>query len=561
MPLEGTHTISYRSSDNLGNIETEKTLTVIVDNMAPVSVITAGNPQYQAGGKLYVAGNTEIIISASDSGSGVKKTEYGLDGGAFVTYTVPITFAAFADGAHTITYRSTDNIGNTEADKMLEVVVDKTPPATELKLGDPNYTSSQGVKFITSNTLITLIAADNLSGVSKTEYRTDSGAWTLYAPFSISAEGTHTIEYRSMDNVGNAEAIKTFNVVVDNTPPVTEITTGDTKFTSSDGKLYVTGSTAFTLSSTDNLSGVAKTEYRIDSGAWTVYAPFKVTSEGIHTIGYRSIDNLGNTEAEKTLAIVVDNAPPSSVITVGDPKYQASEKLYISGKTGISITALDSGSGVSKIEYSIDNGAFAAYKEAINLSTYPEGTHTIYYRSTDNLGNVEDAKTLAVILDKTSPQTTISASDPLLEGAVNIVSPLTRFTLSSVDSLSGAKEIQYRIDNGAWETYMANFSLSGLAAGAHTITYKAVDNVMNEEAEKAITVKLVVIDVSKNISSGTSVLAAVFADNNDLQQKQADTANLNSILSALGVNYYIAQTTDEFTAALRSGRYNAHISL
>ena len=54
---------------------------------------------------------------------------------------------------------------------------------------------------------------------------------------------------RSTDNVGNAEAIKTFNIVVDNTPPVTEITTGDTKFTSSDGKLYVTGSTAFTLSS------------------------------------------------------------------------------------------------------------------------------------------------------------------------------------------------------------------------------------------------------------------------------------------------------------------------
>ena len=65
---------------------------------------------------------------------------------------------------------------------------------------------------------MTLDAVDTLSGVNRTEYRINDGAWINYeAPFRL-AEGAHQIEYRSIDNAGNVE-------VTDYTPVVGESTT------------------------------------------------------------------------------------------------------------------------------------------------------------------------------------------------------------------------------------------------------------------------------------------------------------------------------------------------
>ncbi len=45
-----------------------------------------------------------------------------------------------------------------------------------------------------------------LSGVEETYYRIDGGDETTYtAPFEISGEGTTTVEYWSVDVVGNVE--------------------------------------------------------------------------------------------------------------------------------------------------------------------------------------------------------------------------------------------------------------------------------------------------------------------------------------------------------------------
>ena len=59
---------------------------------------------------------------------------------------------------------------------------------------------------------MTLTAADDgecVSGVDKTEYRVGGGAFAAYtAPIAITADGTHTIEYRSTDKAGNAETAK-----------------------------------------------------------------------------------------------------------------------------------------------------------------------------------------------------------------------------------------------------------------------------------------------------------------------------------------------------------------
>jgi len=311
-----------------------------------------------------------------------------------------------------------------------------------------------------------------------------------------------------------------------------------------------------------------------------------------------------------------DNEPPITTITIGTPQYQEGNDLYINSSTEITLSAVDYGivpSGVNYTEYRIDSEAsWTRYTNPFTLSTYSDSTHTITYRSIDNVSNTETEKTTTIILDKTPPETNISASEALIDGATNTVSPDTRFYLNSTDNISGVRVTQYRIDQGEWLDYLTGFTLSG--AGTHTIGYKAKDNVENEETEVSITVRLIVLEISKNINTEPVVLAAAWLlddneeddnehhdgegdnehhdedcnnehhdgeDGNEHHDEDSDkehhngdcdnehhdddsdktTAldNLMAILSSSGITYYIPQSNDDFKETFRSGRYNTYI--
>src|SRR5574341_267152 len=558
---ENNYELVIQAVDKAGNGSSD-TYPFFIDKTFPTSTIAVGTPQFENGGMLYVAVGTPFTLAGNDAGavaSGVDRLEYRANGEAWNLYQTPVTLAGLNDGPVAMDYRAVDRAANVEGFHTLSVTLDAAAPLTTLTLGQPQYIDAAGAAYVTQNTVFTFSASDALSGVALTEYKLGAGAWVTAAPFTIANEGTHTILYRSKDNLGNPEADKSFTAIVDNTPPVTTITTGDPKYTAADEKLYVTSATMFTLAATDNLSGVAVTEYRIDGGSWTTDAPFTVSAEGTHTIDYYSKDNVTNAETVKTLTVIVDNTAPVSTITVGSPQYQSDGKLYVSGSTGITMTASDALSGVKKTEFSMDGGEWNVYTAAFTLVSYADGAHTIRYRFIDNVNNPEDAKELVVILDKTPPQAAIAASDPLIDGVINTVSPSTFFTLSAMDALSGVKSTAYRINNGSWQTYTGSFSLAGMNAGQYTIGYKATDNVLNEEAEKTITVRMIIIQVEKKIAADSVVLVGVESDNSDLVQKQIDMQRLGALLMSLSVNYTIAENMDEFTAALRSGRYNTYI--
>src|SRR3972149_4215377 len=68
--------------------------------------------------------------------------------------------------------------------------------------------------------------------------------------------------------------------------------------------------TTFAFHATDVGSGVARTEVRVDGGAWATYAAPLALAAGAHTIRFRSVDHLNNTEAERTLSVTIEGAPP-----------------------------------------------------------------------------------------------------------------------------------------------------------------------------------------------------------------------------------------------------------
>jgi glucose/arabinose dehydrogenase/type 1 glutamine amidotransferase len=73
---------------------------------------------------LVGAGPVEVSLAAADAGacaSGVERTEYRIDGGAWTAYSQPFTVSA--PGAHTVDYRSTDAAGNQESPRQVSFTI------------------------------------------------------------------------------------------------------------------------------------------------------------------------------------------------------------------------------------------------------------------------------------------------------------------------------------------------------------------------------------------------------------------------------------------------------
>jgi len=135
-----------------------------------------------------------------------------------------------------------DNEPSLDGADGVVVAVGATTAGVDATLGihngddKPPKTTAGGVDGLWHNhaATVTFKATDNLGGfgVGLTEYRlvkssTDRPPWLFYVagtPLVISAEGTTTCQYRSIDVVQNAESAKTFTVRIDTAPPAAAVT-------------------------------------------------------------------------------------------------------------------------------------------------------------------------------------------------------------------------------------------------------------------------------------------------------------------------------------------------
>ncbi|RDY71662.1 S-layer homology domain-containing protein, partial [Halobacillus trueperi] len=368
---EGENVIEYRSVDVAGNQEEKKSLTVKLDLTTPETSISDVSDQWQTS-------SVEVALSATDSLTGVSKTEYRVNDGEWTAYSRPVVFEK--EGAHKLEYRSFDEAGNVEEIQSETIKIDTTAPVISVN-GVPE-------KWAHKATEITLTAKDQLSGVAAIEYRMNEGEWTDYrGPITFQQQGENVIDYRSVDTAGNVEEFKSITVKYDNNAPQTSA--GNV------GDQWHNSEVEVTLSSTDTLSGVAKTEYRINEGEWKEYTtPVLIDEEGGHTVDYRSIDYAGNEEEVKSINVKLDSTAPDTAMST--------EKR--DNDVELTLSSSDALSGVSKTEYRINHGEWLEYNSTVIVSE--EGTHTVDYRSIDHAGNVETIQSTEVTIDKPSNDVT-----------------------------------------------------------------------------------------------------------------------------------------------------------
>jgi len=380
---------------------------------------------------------------------------------------------------------------------------DTEKPVTTKIVGDPKI-QGDGFTWITKNTKISLKCEDNFENVTLYwAYKVDDGDWTkfnlsnnsktVYVEFSFPEDSNHTLQYYCEDVVGNKEQLHEQYYKVDTEAPETNKTYG-APFYSFGGKDYITSSTKISLTSTDKGCsggvGLDKIFYKINDGNWTIYSqPFTIQQEGEHRICFKAKDKLGNEETEKCQNVTVDNTPPTTEKSLGNPKCEPQTcniNCYtINSSTQISLSANDVLAGVNKTYYRYCSGtsecntSWTEYTTPFNIIGLPDGYVRIEYYSIDNAGNKEDIKYEINYLDNTKPVTKITSP-------FNITKTVTNFTIFVEDIDHCVSECYYSICN---ETNCTDFMTRQCNS---TLTFNLCNFIncsLCEEAPKNITIK------------------------------------------------------------------------
>ncbi|WP_238162391.1 sugar-binding protein [Cohnella sp. AR92] len=139
-----------------------------------------------------------VVLQATDAGSGVASTSYSLDGG---DYTAGNSVSITSEGTHTLRYYSVDRAGNKEAVKEKIIRIDLTAPVITL----PDIS-----KLLISDALNYPIAAsDATSGVDSVSVTVDgkpAPQLITAKPLSLSI-GVHSIVVTASDKAGNSVTV------------------------------------------------------------------------------------------------------------------------------------------------------------------------------------------------------------------------------------------------------------------------------------------------------------------------------------------------------------------
>jgi len=252
-------------------------------------------------------------------------------------------------------------------------------------------------------------------------------------------------------------------------------------------KYFIGGNTKFLLKESEQSQLIDRIEVSVDGGDFKPYGEaVQFKQEGKHSLKFRAVTQVNNWSPVQFVEVFVDLTPPTTELKFPDEKfYKDQTGIYVAQNSPLVLVSQDSLSGIASIEYSWDGITFTDYTEPITMNKL--GKKTIYYRSTDRVGNIEVVKKADLIVDGNSPTSIMkllnSTKSVFMEGKT-YVSDAVAFEITATDDASQVKHIWISTDGGEYTPYIKPIYF--LQEGPHILKYFAVDNVGNKEPEKAI---------------------------------------------------------------------------
>jgi len=178
-----------------------------------------------------------------------------------------------------------------------------------------------------------------------------------------------------------------------------------------------------------------------------------------------------------------DTTPPQVSASVSGDK--DTNGNYV-GSATVTLSATDTESGVDKVEYALDSGAFTTYSGPLTVNT--EGSHTVQFRATDKAGNTSQVGSTSFTVvapqskDTTPPQVSATVSgtknpDGTYDGQATV-------TVLATDSESGVASVEYQIDDQSFAAYTNPVVVN--QPGAHSVQFRATDKAGNTSAAGSV---------------------------------------------------------------------------
>ena len=415
---DGIYALYYRASDGAGNISSTRSQVISIDRTGPVirpDWFFSGTPGYAG---WYRTGGTVTLQADDAGGCGVAQVYHRLDGAS--DFTPGQSFDVTGEGVHTFRAYAVDSAGNVGPVRVFTdaLRIDTTAPVPQVLPSQP----PSAFGWYSTTVVITLTAADNLSGVLSVEYRQGAGSWVpASGPLTISAEGQWNYELRASDLAGNVSATQPFTVYIDRTAPATPL--APVRVT----PLTWTGFNNFTVTwiNPSDLSGIGHLCYTVDQppapgvppqgclpveSAPTRASGVQVPNEGTHYLFVWLMDKAGNANPNNNRVaqdlLRYDATPPTNARatlsgTLGCGGY------YVS-PVQVRLRADDSASGVCAFTWLTSTTWYTTptsgpLNEAM-VTLSGDNKYTLRYKAIDCAGNEQAAsQSVAVNLDLTAP--------------------------------------------------------------------------------------------------------------------------------------------------------------
>jgi len=227
----------------------------------------------------------------------------------------------------------------------------------------------------------------------------------------------------------------------------------------------------FSITATDNLTGVASLECRFNSEPFaTCPTTIKRTDfkDGEQVFQVRSTDQAGNASPVTEFKWLIDSLAPTLNIT------EAPTALSRELTATFTFSAMDDGNPITNFQCQIDAGAPASCTSPMTYNGLTQGEHVFKMIVTDRAGNRID-KAYTWQIDSLPPIVAFTIQPPAM-GRIDDV--LFAFNATDANG-SGINGFTCQLDGGTASTCAPPVSFSDLTDGNHTFTVTATDRAGN----------------------------------------------------------------------------------
>jgi len=475
---DGIVTVFAKFMDGAGRISDVTSDSIIVDTTPPDGDLVIDN------GTIFT-NDPEVSLNIvwSDLSEVVQMMVSNDPAFAGATWQTPASTLHWSlvetDGRHTVYLRLRDGAGWI-TDVSDDIILDMKDPTGALSINeDDSFTSTRDVNLDITFHDMSPVSIQLVNGRD-----TWPGVWReLTSPSNISWElasgedGPREVKMLVRDAAGN-EAIFTDDIVLDTTPPDIDLTLAD-----GDSFIYdllvnvhllatdtTSGVTMMRLSNTGDFSSVDWSEYSEES-TWQ----FPV-GEGVKTLFVQVIDKAGLI-ATLDSSVIMDTTSPEGTFKInnGDTYTRSSEvtlDLDFEDDFGLDIVRVSA-------SQSFDEAEWTMYKSSLIWNLALEGRNVIFLEVRDEAGNIASTNS-SIMYDATPPRIEFLSPTEEMTKEDNVM-----VEVSVVDSIDETPAVEWRVDEGIWQTLVeSSFDLI-LTEGVHVIEMKAIDKAGNLASNNA----------------------------------------------------------------------------